>query len=167
MIYLELIVRAEPILGDGTTPDYGGQIEIESFDWKMSAKHIYEGDDFIRTEMHPKCISLNKLVDPATPNLCKYLDERAQFSKATITMLTMAWVGKGSSHQRVMQLVLSDGYIEDLSIQASESGKAVALKEKLTLSYAKSTVLYFPFDAARRARGNMTTKFELIAKADR
>ena len=87
--------------------------------------------------------------------------------EATITMLTMAWIGKGSSHQRVMQLVLSDGYIEDVSIQASESGKAVALKEKLTLSYAKSTLLYFPFDAARRARGNMTTKFELVAKAHR
>jgi len=167
MIYLELIVRAEPILGDGTTTDYGGQIEIESFDWRMSAKHIYEGDDLIRTEMHPKCISFNKLVDPATPNLCKYMDERAQFSKATITMLTMAWIGKGSSHQRVMQLTLSDGYIEDLSIQASESGKAVGLKEKITLSYAKSTLLYFPFDAVRRARGNMTTKFELLAKASR
>jgi type VI protein secretion system component Hcp len=166
MIYLELIVGSEPVLGDGTARDYGGQIEIESFDWKMAAAHDYEGDDFIRTEMHPKCISLNKLVDPATPNLCRYMYDRTPFSTATITMLTMAWVAQGS-HQRIMQLTLSDGYIEELGIQASESGKAVALKEKLTLSYAKSRLLYFPFDAARRARGNMTSKFELICRASR
>ena len=107
----------------------------------MSVKHKYESNDFVRTEIRPKSISFDKLVDPATPNLCKYWSaptRRENSTTATITMLTVGWVGKNSSRQRVTQLVFQSGYIEDLKLRASESGKAVALKEKLTLSYDKS-----------------------------
>jgi hypothetical protein len=100
-----------------------------------------------RTEVRPKSISLEKLVDSATANLCKHLsatDEKGKFTTATITMLTAGWVGQNSSRQRLTQLVLSSGYIEDLKLRASESGKAVALKETLTLSLRQERAPLFP-----------------------
>ena len=162
MIYLQLIVGSEEVPGDGSILDYEGQIEIESFSWKVEAKHDQKGEaGAYTTAVYPKSIRFSKLVDTATPNLCKHMDAKARFATATVTMLTTGWAGQGSSHQRLMQLVLSRGYIEDVNISANESGKVVALKETLTLSYEKSEIRYFPFDAARRARTNVITRFEL------
>jgi len=161
MIYLQLIVGSEEVPGDGSILGYEGQIEIESFGWKVEAKHIPKGREEYTTAVHPKSIQFVKLVDTATPNLCKHMEAKARFATATVTMLTTGWAGQGSSHQRLVQLVLSRGYIEEVHITASESGKVVALKENLTLSYEKSEIRYFPFDAARRARTNVITRFEL------
>ena len=85
MIYLQLIVGSEEVWGDGTTLGYEGQIEIESFSWKIGVKHKYEQNEW-RTEVRPKSISLEKLVDSATANLCKHLsatDEKGKFTTAT------------------------------------------------------------------------------------
>jgi type VI protein secretion system component Hcp len=161
MIYLELIVAAKPVAGGGTTIGYEGLIDIESFDWKIDAKHIEEPGGVVRTELAPRRIGLSKFFDPATPNLCKHLDARAQFSKATITMLGTALTVADGKPAKVMQLILSDGYIEEVSITASESSKAIALREKLTLSYATSKLIYHPMDAARLARGNKAMDFTL------
>ena len=77
MIYLELIVGGNQVDGDGTAPDYGGQIEIESFDWKLKAEHIYEPDGRdMRTQVTPRHISLSKYVDPATPNVYAAHDQQ-------------------------------------------------------------------------------------------
>lgn len=161
MIYLELIVGGNRVDGDGATPEYRGQIEIDSFDWKISAKsETGDGKKYSGPVMTPKRVSLNKSVDPATPNLCKHMQADTQFSRATITMLTMASDGQGSSHQKLVQLILENGYIEDVSISVSES-KWVSLTEKVTLSYAKSRLIYHLFDERRGGRGNKTSDFML------
>ena len=167
MIYLELIVAAKPVTGDGTFIGYEEQIEIESFDWKIDASHIEEPAGVVRTELAPKRISLSKFFDPATPNLCTHLDARAQFSRATITMLGTALTVADSKPAKVMQLILSDGYIEEVSIQASESGKAIALRERLILSYATSKLIYHPMDPVRLTRGNKAMDFTLTTPSSK
>lgn len=161
MIYLELIVAAKPVTGAGTIVGYEGQIEIESFDWKIDASHIEEPDGVVRTEITPKRINLDKFFDPATPNLCKHMNVRAQYAQATITMLSTTLKVADNKPARIMQLILSDGYIEDISIAATESGKAIALKERVTLSYARSRLIYHPMDPARLTRSNKAMDFTL------
>ena len=167
MIYLKLVVNGKPVTGAGAIVGYEGQIEIESFTWKIKVNHTEEPNGSVRTEKLPKWIHLSKFFDPATPNLCTHMAAKTQFKTATITMLNAVSTGDRDEPTKVMQLTLKDGRIEEIGITASESGKAIALKEKLTLSYATSELNYHPMDVVRMTRGKKAMMFELITPSSK
>lgn len=157
MIFLKLYVDNKPIAGEGTTEDYAGQIEIESFSWGMKATHTQKGRDKVSVEVRPEKISLSKYFDKSSTNLCKFADTRKAFNTARLTFLSMVLKTSNQKPKPVMEMVLSDGYVEDVKLTASESGKSMSLKEDVTLSFRKLKVIYHPVELRRGARGAPTT----------
>ena len=163
MIYLQILVSGTSVKGASTALGYEGQIVIDSFDWKLNAKHVVDDDRgyLVRTEMSAKHITLNKVFDMSTPTLCRYMNARTRFSRATITMLSMTMSDDRDQPLKMMEMVLKDGFIEDLGIHATESGKAIALKEKLSLSYDECQLVYYPVNAASMTRSSKASQFLL------
>lgn len=157
MIFLKLFVDGKPVLGEGTTEDYVGQIEVESFAWGMKAKHTEKGRDKVSVEVRPERVTLSKYFDKASTNLCVYADARKPFSTARLTFLSMVLKTSKEKPKPVMEMVFSDGYIEEVKLNASESGKSMTLKEDLSLSFRKFKLIYHPVELRRGARGAPTT----------
>ena len=148
LIFLKLVLDGnKPVDGEATMEDYEGQIDIDSISWKIGTKLLPKDDDNVaRVEARPKHIVLSKVYDAASGNLCTAADKRTPFSKAILSMVGQEFdqFGAGGKKLLVVQMVLTDGHIEDVSISASEGNKAIALREKVTLSFAHSEVRYFP-----------------------
>jgi type VI protein secretion system component Hcp len=167
MIYLK-ITFGNPVKGSGTTVGYEEQIDIESFDWKVKVEQVTAaGTKEVRPKVTADAISLDKFFDASTSVLCSKMDDREQFSTATITMLTMNLAGANGQPQKLVEMILYDGYIKKLNIKASESGKSVALKETLTLTYDKLEVIYYPMDAVRQTRGSKSMPFLLKTPSEK
>nr|WP_316643680.1 type VI secretion system tube protein Hcp [uncultured Roseateles sp.] len=157
MIFLKLYVDNKPVLGEGTTEDYVGQIEVESFSWGMKAKHTDKGRDKVSVEVRPERVTLSKYFDKSTTNLCVYANDRKSFNTARLTFLSMVLKTSNQKPKPVMEMVFSDGFVEEVKLNASESGKSMSLKEDLTLSFRKFKLIYHPVELRRGARGAPTT----------
>jgi len=153
MIFLKLVLDGgKAVTGEATMENYQGQIDVDSISWKLSTKLLPKEDGAKkgRTEVRPKHLVISKVFDAASGNLCTAADNRTPFTKATLTMVSQEFEQSEASlnaawHKlRVMQMVLTDGHIEDVNISASESNKSIALREKVTLSFAHSEMSYFP-----------------------
>ncbi|TDP62860.1 type VI secretion system tube protein Hcp [Roseateles toxinivorans] len=157
MIFLKLYVDNKLIAGEGTTEDYVGQIEIESFSWGMKAKHTEKGRDKVSVEVRPQEVTLSKYFDKSTTNLCLFAESRKPFTTARLTFLSMVLKTSNQKPKPVMEMVFSDGYVEEVKLNASEAGKSMALKEDVSLSFRKLKVIYHPIEQRRGARGAPTT----------
>jgi type VI protein secretion system component Hcp len=88
--------------------------------------------------------------------------KRQPFSTARLTMVSMVLAGAGGKTQKVMELLLSDGYVESVDLKASESNKAISIKETVTLSYTKCELMYYPPDPSDiRRTAPMTFQLQL------
>lgn len=150
LLFLKLLLEGnKPVTGEATMKGYEGQIDVDSISWKIGTKLLpAEENSKARVEARPKHLSISKVFDEASGNLCKAADERTPFTTATISMVSQEFeqMGAGDAIKKllVMEVILTDGHIEDLNIQASEGNKAVGLKERVTLSFAHSEVRYYP-----------------------
>lgn len=163
MIYLKLEVKGKPVLGESRLKDYEDQIEIDSLSWSATAEHPGMGaNQKARTEVRPKAVRLGKVFDKASTNLCLHMNKREPFTTATITVMSMVLSGPDDKNIKLMTIQLNDGYIESLDLSASESGKSMAVRENLTLSFKKCKLQYYPADLQQGGRGAPTT-FDLQA----
>ena len=163
MIYLKLYVKGKPVPGDSEMADHEGQIEIESMSWDLTAEHPgMNSSQKARTEVRPKVLKLSKFFDKSSTNLCSYMATYEPFSVATITVLTMVLGGAKGKNLKLMTMQLSDGHIESVDVSASESGKSMAVKETVSLSFRKCKLMYYPNDITKPGREAPTT-FELEA----
>jgi hypothetical protein len=72
----------------------------------------------------------------------------------------MALTAPGGKSGKIMELLLTDGYIESIDLKANESSKSISIKESVTLSYKKSELMYYAPDPQRGGRGApMTFQF--------
>lgn len=147
-LFLKIVVDGNPIEGESQSEGYEKQIEVESFSWQTQAtittdKSASSGHAVTLEQTHLK---LNKFFDSSTGLLCKVAatePPRKRFSTALLTMVSMSKERAQANH-RVLELLLSDGHIEEVTLNASEGGHALALRETVTLSFRKSELRYFP-----------------------
>ena len=158
MIYLKLEVKGKPVVGESRLTGYENQIEIDAMTWAASAEHPGMGTNkSARTEVRPKSIRLTKVFDKSSTNLCTHMKNREPFKTATITVMSMVLDGDQGKNAEMMSIVLSDGYIESVDMSASESGKSMAVRENVTLSFRKFKLNYYPVDLQKGTRGAAKT----------
>jgi type VI secretion system Hcp family effector len=145
---------SKAVKGEAETAGYEGQIECESFKWELEpATTKGESSARAHSTIKSKPLTFSKTYDDASGLMMFNSHERKPFTTARFTMLTMALTAAGGKSGKMMELLLTDGYIESIDLKASESSKAIAMKETVTLSYKKCELMYYPPDLQRGGRG--------------
>lgn len=144
-LYLKLTVNGARIIGDSTEKHFERQIALEGMDWEFSASHEPVADSRdtrkVKTTATPKRVTLTKAFDRSTTNLCTLMAQRRPFSEAVIAMVK----GFGGDRPRTLiDVILTKGYVESVSLTASESSLSVAVKESVTLSFETLKIVYHP-----------------------
>jgi len=155
-IFLKIVVDGNAIEGECASLGYEGQIEVESFSWQTEAKLTVNASTSsgYTAKLEQKHLKLTKVFDKASGNLYRVAGQeppRKKFSTALLTMVTMSVEG-GGKNNKILEVLLSDGHIEEVNLNASESGKTVGLRETVTLSFTKSELRYFPLNYITGAR---------------
>ena len=162
-IYLDLRVGLNRVIGEATERFFDEQIAIESVSWEMESAHqpVQDKKDLRKVETlnRPKRVKLVKAFDRSTINLCDYMARRQLFESAKITMVkSLAWEEKPRSH---IEMMLKKGYVESVSLTASESDKSVAVKEEFTLSFSTIKILYYASPETGGQNSSAATTFQL------
>lgn len=192
-IFLKIIVDGNQILGEsqsvgydqpllngvsltnrrrkGAAPmGYEDQIEIDSFSWSTEAKITPDTKETsgYAVKLEQRHLKLTKAFDRSSGMLCKVAaaePPRKKFTSALLTMVTVSREGTEKNH-KVLQLLLEDGFIEEVSLDASEGSNAIELKETVTLSFSKSQFRYFPMSLGDQAPGARSAKPQMTFDHD-
>lgn len=161
-IFLKIYIDDRPVRGECQARGYEGQIDIESFNWALVSKLHKEGDAKTSTvELRQKHVKFSKVWDASSGKLLltagKLADSgtrvKTRFSTARFTFASMVLAGEaGRNLGKMMELVLSDGEVEDVSLSTSENKDSIGIKESVTLSYRKVQLLYYPLDRGTGSR---------------
>jgi type VI secretion system Hcp family effector len=163
-LYMKLIVGGKPVDGESTEKHFEKRIAVDGLEWEMASSHEAldnkPGAVKVKTTNLPKRVSITKAFDRSSTNLCTYLASRKQIDEAIITMVrTAAW--GDDAPRKFIEITLTKGYVESVSMTASESGQSVGVKETVALSFNTMKIVYHR-DPVAGARGEMpATTFEL------
>jgi len=162
-LFLKLTSGGKPIEGESSEKYFEKQIVLESLAWHMASTHEASEDKRdtkkVKTTNRPKRVELTKSFDRSTINMCAFLAKRTAFDKATITMLRgLAWDEKP---RPLVEIELYFGYVENVGLSASESGKAIAVSETITLSFRRIKILYYPNVTSSLRSDEAATTFDL------
>lgn len=166
-IFLKLFIDGKPVKGESQAKGYEGQIEVESFNWALSSKlHAKGSGDIVEVETRVKHLKFSKVYDAATGLLIQTASKKEkEFSTARFTLTSMVLSSRGANNlSKMLEMVLSDGQVEEVSLSASEGKDSMSLKEDVTLSYRKCKLLYYPLDGETFNRGAAMT-FELMTNS--
>lgn len=145
-LFLKLTVNGARINGDSTEKHFESQIALDSLEWEFTCSHESITDtrdkNAVKTTNRPKRVTLGKAFDRSTTNLCTYMAQRKLFSEAVISMVK--GFSSGERPRTLIDVVLTNGYVESVSLTAAESGLSVAVKESVTLSFQKLKLVYHP-----------------------
>jgi type VI secretion system Hcp family effector len=134
--------KGRSVAGESTAARYKNRIEVESFSWGLKSTHRDVEARKVNTTVKPDVIEIEKFYDKSSPTLARYMKENKRFKWA---QLQYAWVVLGEDRQtQVLNLTLKDGYIETIKLSASGSGKAMAVKETVSLSFRWLEMQYNP-----------------------
>lgn len=169
-IFLKIFIDGKPIKGESQAKGYEGQIEVESFNWGVvNTVQEKEGSKVVDIESRLKHASFNKVYDASSGPLIKAATfakgktERLPMTTARFTVTSMVLSSGGARNlSKMFEMVLTGGYVEDVSLSASESKDAISIKEEVTLAYSKCKLMYYPLDIAS---GNRTApmSFDIAA----
>jgi type VI protein secretion system component Hcp len=153
-IFLKLYMDSKAVKGEAETKGYEGQIECDSFKWDLDPATT-KGESTARAHstIKGKPVTFSKLYDEASGIMMLNSHNRTPFTTARFTIVTMALTAAGGKSGKMMELLLTDGYIESIDLKANESSKAISIKETVTLSYKKSELMYYPPDLQKGGRG--------------
>ena len=157
-----LFLDIKSIPGESTISGFVGQIELESITWSLKVNRKKK-DTKITKEVLPSKVTVTKFYDKATSNLCQALSQRKRLIKVVLTYASVARLSDGPKAVPIMTITLVDCYIEDSKLNAAESGKSMAVKETVQISFREITINYFPTAASGPGRGAaMTFNFNQI-----
>lgn len=153
LIYLNIDFGSGWVAGESTAAGFLGQIEIESFGWDMKVGHRRDVDANSaesKGTVEPGDVTLEKFFDKSSTVLVQNMQSQTAFTVAHLVFADMV-VGD-SEPTKVMKIVLEDGHVEDVRLAGSGSGKGMAVKESVTLSFRKIALEYFPPGATKDVR---------------
>ena len=154
LIYLDLGFGNGSVAGESTAAGYEDVIEIESFSWSLKVEHRREKDQSSAKSLPtlvPEAVKLEKFFDASSTVLVKHMKDRKAFTTAYLTFAN-AVVNERSTAQKIMQILLEDGFVEDVRLTSSSSGRGMAVKESVSLSFRKFRLTYFPVGATKNER---------------
>jgi len=162
-LFLKLKVAGKTIEGESSEQHFEKQIVLDSFKWETSASHeaVLDKKDTkkVKTTNKPKRLSIEKAFDRSSTNLCTYVATRKPFDDAVITMVkSMSWE---DAPRKTIELTLTGGCVESVSMFASESERSVGIKETVTLSFKTVKIVYHRDPAEGERRDMPATTFEL------
>ncbi len=153
LLYLHIDFDGKEVFGEASAGSYKDLIEIESFSWRVKATHREDTKSRkVNTSVTPDMLALEKFYDTASPRFAKRMRDGLPFKRAT---LHFAYRGvlDGSKLTEIMSIILEDGYVEDIKLNATDAGKAMAVKESVELSYKSLVLLYRPHVINSDSRG--------------
>jgi type VI protein secretion system component Hcp len=155
LLYLQIDFDGKAVAGEGTAKDFSSQIEVESFDWGIQAKHTENARDReVNTSVTTESLTIEKFFDSSSTKLAQYMKDSKPFKKAILRFADGTIVdGRDTSVKPVLMLTLEDGFIEDIKLSCSSAGKAMAVKETVTLGFKKLELQYRPPVQATDSRG--------------
>lgn len=150
LLDLKTVARVE---GDCSIFGYEGLITLTSISWGASAEPKAKESD-IQSPVKLKQVRLSKVYDRASTSLCNWMNSGKAFEKATLYFLDPAEASINSDEKfpAIMQMVLTKGYIDSISIKASDSKFGTAISEDLQLSFCQIELTYFPVNAKSKKR---------------
>jgi type VI protein secretion system component Hcp len=158
-LFLKLTVNGARINGDATEQHFERQIELQGLEWEMNSSHepVADARDTrkVKTTNRPKRVTLTKSFDRSTTNLCTFMAQHKQFSEAVIMMVKRFAGSEGP--RTLIDVILTKGYVETVSLTASESSQSVAVRESVTLSFETLKIVYHPDSPTGRGDGPPTT----------
>ncbi len=158
VIFLDIDIQGNKgFTGESKVEGFADKIEVESVSWEMTAKQIQEkSSKQMRTELRPGRLKLSKFFDSASTKLASWTHLRTPFTTATLTFADLMIQRDQAKRGRVapvVKIVLESGYIEEIKLSASESGRSVAIKEDVELSFECMRLYYAPIDPRTNTRG--------------
>lgn len=158
-LFLKLTADSGQIKGDATEKHFEKQIALEGIDWDYSVKHKVvdnaDGTNDQATIPTSKGVKLTKAFDRSTTKLCNLMDQRKPFSEAVISMLK--GFGGGDRARTLVDVTLTNGYVESVELTASGSDKSVGVSETVELSFETMKIVYHPDAENGRGDGPPTT----------
>lgn len=157
-LYLKLTANGGLINGDSTERHFERQIAVDDMKWRMSSTHepLVDARDKkkVKTINLPKRVELTKAFDRSTTNLCMLMAQRKPFSEAVISMVK--GFAASDTPRTLVDVTLTDGFVESVALNVSESDKAVAVQETVTLSFRTLEISYRPDAPGGRGDGPPT-----------
>jgi len=156
--------KGDPLIkGESNAAGFEDQIEIEAVEWRFGLPGYPAGGE--RAQLEFKELTLEKHIDASTCTLLDWAKTKKRANKPkdeikrmTITYVDMVVAADGkSSAVPVVEFMVYGCYLQNIDLNVSDSGKSVALKETLEVSYQKIDVVYHPLGADRRQRGGALT----------
>lgn len=157
LILLE-ITSPKEVLGDVTIGGFTGQISIEAFSWGVQAKTIEKPNSEPKTTVEPKTLSLTKHFDRSSMVLCQMMESDKPF-EATLRFVDPTTRAKGQSKfDSVLEIEMRGCHIENIALSADDSGKAVSVTERVTVSFEESVTFHYrSYDPSSRSRNKAMT----------
>lgn len=155
LLYLQIDFDGKAVSGESTAKDFTNQIEVESFDWGIAAKHTENARDReVNTSITPETLTIEKFFDASSTRLALYMKDNKPFKTATLRFTDGTMVdGRDNSLKPVLTLTLTDGFVEDIKLSSTSAGKAMAVRETVALSFKKLRFEYRPPVTATDSRG--------------
>jgi type VI secretion system secreted protein Hcp len=140
-IFLE--INGPDIKGECTVDGYKDQIDIDSWSWGASnMAELTKGGGSRSGGANFGEVTLNKVIDGASPNLLDMLAKGKHFEKMTLTNTRVG--GADEKPIDYFKIIMEKVFITGVSL----SGMAGEVSESMNLSFAKYTYEYAPMDAA-------------------
>lgn len=157
-IYLELTMESGPVYGESTAGGYETRIDIDSFTFGATSKAQSFKDasaSNVRNNLKFEPVTVEKVFDGASLLIANAMKNRQKFSEARISIdqqfIDPDWDGK--ERNEILILSLTDGYIADITMRATESGSGAQIKETIKLSYQNMRIVYYA--EARSLKGKL------------
>jgi type VI protein secretion system component Hcp len=164
-IYLEITPESGSVLGESLAGGYETRIDIEGFDFNITAKSKTVKDlekldtagnlDFNR-------ITIEKAFDRASLPLAGMLSGHNKFSEAKIAVdqqfVERSWGGK--VRNEVLVIILKSGYVADIKLRTSEGRTGSSIKETVELSFHNFSIDYYAYKVDEKT-GNLGSDYRL------
>jgi type VI secretion system Hcp family effector len=145
MIFMKIDIEGLVVTGTSENKRFPDQIDLESVSWDATAKHPgLSTTSNARTEVRPKAVKIEKVWDRSSSSLATAMLNKAKVKTATITMLNMEMVDSSGDSPNLMVVELKDGFVDSIDLSAGKSGKAMEVKETVTLSFRRFKLQYHP-----------------------
>jgi type VI protein secretion system component Hcp len=153
LLYLQIDFDGKAVAGESTATDYENRIEIESFSWEMEVEHREESKDReTNSTVKPRMVKLEKFFDSASTVLMQKMRSGTPFKSARLTFADMVRI-EGRAPKQIMSILLKDGFVEEVRLSTS-GGKAISVKESISLSFNRLVLQYHPHILTRDTRGS-------------
>lgn len=130
--------RSGPIKGESQDDVHKGEIDVLSWTWGMQAKPSLGGGMAAgKASMHD--LQILKRVDCSSTALMSALKTNEPIQKAVLTLRKA-----GSSQLEYLKIIIEQGRVTSLTIEAGDREGSPELRERVTFSFNKITVEYVP-----------------------